>query len=108
LLVDGIGRPEVERLNAEFRGEEPLGEVQLQVGGGDGDFADVRMAPGVVADLVAIAVDALEVADVVQRLFADDEERAGGMLLPENLQNLRRPCWVWAVVKAERDLFGVV
>ena len=31
LLVDGVGRPEVERLNAEFGGEETLGKVELEV-----------------------------------------------------------------------------
>ena len=31
LLVDRVGRPEVERLDAEFGGEETLGEVELEV-----------------------------------------------------------------------------
>ena len=59
LLIDGVGRPEVERLHAELGGEQALGEVELQIDAGAGDFADVGMGEGVVADLVAFAVDAL-------------------------------------------------
>jgi hypothetical protein len=56
LLVDVVGRTEVERLNAQLAGEEALGQLEFQVELAVGDFADVRMAPGVVADLVALAV----------------------------------------------------
>ncbi len=31
LLIDGVRRPEVERLDAELGGEEALGEVELEV-----------------------------------------------------------------------------
>ena len=58
-LIDGVGRTEVERLHAELGGKEALGEVELEVDLPVGDFADVGMRPGVVADLVAFAIDPL-------------------------------------------------
>ena len=67
LLVDGVGRPEVERLHAQLRREQALRQVQLQVDLALRDFADVRMREGVVADLVAFAIDPLHDADVVLR-----------------------------------------
>ena len=57
LLVDVVGRAEVERLHAQLAGEEPLGELDLEVELARGDFADVGMRLGVVADLVAFAHD---------------------------------------------------
>ena len=69
LLVDRVRRPEVERLHAELGREQPLRQVQFKVDVACGDFADVRMEPGMVADLVAFAIDPLHDADVVLRLL---------------------------------------
>ena len=67
LFVDVVGRAEVERLHAELALEEALGEVDLEVELARRDFADVGMRPGVVADLVAFADDALHEADVARQ-----------------------------------------
>ena len=47
-------------------------------------------------------------ADVVLGLLADHEEGSDDVVLLEDVEDLRRPGWVGAVVEAERDLFGVV
>ena len=62
LLVDIVGRAEVERLHAQLALEQALGEVDLQIELARGDFADVGMRIGVVPDLVAFADDALHEA----------------------------------------------
>ena len=67
LFVDVVGRTEVERLDAELAGEEALGELEFEVQLAVGDFADVGMGPGVVADLMAFAHHALHEADVLLR-----------------------------------------
>ena len=53
------------------------------------DFADVRMGEGVVADLVAFAIDALHGADVLLGLLADHEEGALDVVLLEDVEDLR-------------------
>ena len=108
LLIDGVGRTEVDGLYAELGGEEALGEVELKVDGALGDFADVGVREGVIADLVAFTVDPLHGGDVVLCLLADHEEGSDDVLLLEDVEDLRRPDWVGTVVKGDRDLFGVV
>ena len=81
LLVDVVGRAEVERLHAELAGEEALGELDLEVELARRDFADVGMGVGVVADLVAFAHDALHQADILRGLGADDHEGAFDVLV---------------------------
>ena len=108
LLIDGVGRTEVDGLDAELGGEEALGEIELKVDGALGDFADVGVREGVVADLVAFAVDPLHGGDVVFGLLADHEEGSDDVVLLEDVEDLRRPGRVGTVVKAEGDLFGVI
>ena len=67
LLVDVVGRTEVERLNAQLAGEEALGQLEFEIQLPVGDFADVGMGPGVVADLMALAHHPLHDADVLLR-----------------------------------------
>ena len=74
LFVVVVGRAEVERLHAQLALEEALGEIDLEIELAVGDFADVGMGLGVVADLVALAHDALHEADVVRGLGADEQE----------------------------------
>ncbi len=108
LLVDGVGGAEVERLDAELGGEETLGEGHLEVEVADRDLADVGVGEGVVADLVAFTVEALEQAEVVLGLFADDEEGSGDLVFLEDVEDLRGPLGIGAVVEGEGDLLGVV
>ncbi len=61
-----------------------------------------------VADLVAFTIDPLHEADVVFGLLADHEEGAVDVVLLEDVEDLRRPVGIGAVVEGERDLFGVV
>ena len=44
LLIDRVGRPEVERLHSQLGRKQPLRQIQFQVNAGVGDFADVRDA----------------------------------------------------------------
>ena len=60
------------------------------------------------ADLVAFAHDALHQADVVGGFIADEEEGAFDVLLLQDVEDLRRPPGIGAVVEGERKLFGMV
>ena len=108
LLIDRVGRPEIERLNAELGREEPLGQVQLQLELTVGNFADVRMREGVVADLMAFANVALQQVDVVLRLLADHHESGLHVVLLQHVENLRRPDRVGTVVEGQRKLVRMV
>ena len=108
LLIDGVGRAEVDGLNAELGGEEALGEIELEVDLALRDFGDVGMRVGVIADLVAVVVDALQEADVVLGDLADHEEGADDVVLLEDGEDLRSPLGVRAVVEADGHLFGMV
>ncbi len=107
-LVDGVRRTEVEGLDAELGGEEALGKVELKVSLAFGDFADVGVSEGVVADLVTFTVDALHDADVLLGFFADHEEGALDVVLLEDVEDLRGPVGIGAVVEGERDLARVI
>ena len=107
-FVDVVRRAEVERLNAELAGEEPLGELDFEVELAVGDFADVGMGVSVVADLVAFAHDALHEADIFLGLSADEHEGAFDVFLLEDVQNLWGPLGVGSVVEGERNFVGVV
>ena len=108
LLVDVVGRAEVKWLNAELADEKPLGDFEFEVELPVGDFADVGMGVSVVADLVAFTDDALHEADIFLGLGADEHEGAFGVLLLEDVKDLRRPLGVGPVVEGERYLVGVV
>src|SRR6201996_8379203 len=81
LLIDGVGRAEVDGLDAELGGEKTLGEAELKVDGALGDFADVGVRESVIAGLVTFAIDALQGGDIVFSLFADDEKRSDDVVL---------------------------
>ena len=108
LLVDGVGRAEVEGVDADLGAEEGLGEGELEVDLGVGDFGDVGVGEGVVADLVAFAVDALHDADVVLGGLADHEEGGLDVQALEDVEDARGPGGIGAVVEGEGDLPGMV
>ena len=108
LLVDVVRRTEIERLNAQLAGEEALGQLEFEVKLAVGDFADVGMAPGVVADLMALAHHPFHHAHILRGLCADQHEGSLGVLVAQNIQYLGRPFGVGSVVEGERDFVGVV
>ena len=108
LLVDRVGRAEVERLHAKLGGEEPFREIEFEVHLAVWDFRDVRMRPGVVADLMAFAIDPPHEAGVVAGGLADHEEGALYVELFEDVEDLRRPLGIRAVVEAQGNFVGVV
>ena len=59
------------------------------------------MEVGVIADLVAFALDALHEADVFLSFGADHHERALDIFLFENVENFRGSIWDQAVVEGE-------
>jgi len=108
LLVDGVGRTEEEGVDAELGAEETFGEVELEIDLSGGDVGDVGVGEGVVADLVAFAVDALHETDVVFGDLADHEEGALDVVPLEDVEDLWGPVGVGAVVEGERDHVGLV
>ncbi len=72
------------------------------------DFADVGMKEGVVADLVAFALNALHEADVLLGLGADHHEGSLDVFLLEDVENFRRPLGIGPVVKGDGNLVGMV
>ena len=59
----------------------------------------------VVADFVAHRIFALHDAGIEVRGFTDHEKRGGGLFLFQNVENLRRPGGIGAIVKRKRDFF---
>ena len=99
LLVDIVRRTEVEWLHAQLAGKQASGQLHLQVQLARRDFAYVRMAPRVVADLVALARDPLQHADMLGGIGSDDHERALDLFLFEDVEDLRRPFGVGPVIE---------
>ena len=99
LFVDVVGRAEVERLHAKLALKQALSEGDLEFNLARRDDADVGMRPGMIADLVAFADDALHEADVLGSLRADGHECAFDVLGLENIENLGRPCGIGTVVE---------
>src|SRR5205814_9101964 len=59
LLINGIRRPEKNGSHPQTAGKQPLRQIQLQLHKAMRDIADIRMSEGVIADLVALAVNSL-------------------------------------------------
>jgi hypothetical protein len=66
------------------------------------------MGVGVVADFVAFAHHALHEADILSGLGADEHEGSLDVLLFQDVENLRRPLGIGAVVEGDGDLIGMV
>ena len=108
LFIDVVGRAEVERLDAEFTGEEALCEVELEVELARRNFADVRMREGVVADLVTFANDALHQSNILFRRCANHEECTLHVAGFKDVEDLWSPLGVGSVVEADGNLVGVI
>src|SRR2546425_7405571 len=59
LLINGIRRSEENGPHSQTAGKQPLRQIQLQLHKTMRDIADIRMSEGVIADLVALAINAL-------------------------------------------------
>src|ERR1039458_6284064 len=66
------------------------------------------MKPGMVTDLMALAVHPLHYPDVVLRLRANHEEGSNHVVLSQDVENLRRPGWIWPVIEAQGDFLCVI
>ena len=80
-----------------------LGQRDLSLDLGVGQRAHARVGVGVVADLVAVAVELLDQLGMGDDLLADDEERPGHTVTVEGLGDHRGPLGVGAVVEGEGD-----
>src|ERR1035438_134092 len=104
LFVDVIGRAEVERLDSGLAGKQDVGELNLEIQLARRDIADVRMRVGVVANLVAFAINALHDPNIFGSFGADQHEGAFHAFLLQNVEDLRSPLGVGAIV--ERSQIG--
>jgi len=108
-LFDGVADGHTNTLPGLVRDQVYVGALsQLEIGLAVGDFTDVRMCEGVVADLVAFAIDALHSADVLFGLLADHEERALDVVLLEDVEDLWGPLGIGPVVEGKRDLLRLI
>ena len=67
-----------------------------------GDLREIRMTPGVIADEMSCVCDATDQGGFGLREFADQEEGRVRIVRGENIEQLRRPGGVGAVVEGER------
>src|ERR1700722_17799628 len=64
------------------------------------------MRVGVITDFVPLRIFALQQAEVLIRIAANDEECCGGVFAFQDVENLRRILGIGAVVEAERQFFA--
>ena len=107
LVIDAVGRAEQNRFHADGAFDQALRQVEFPTNLRLGDFVEIRMRVGVVADFVAVGVFALQDFGIFAGLYADHEKCGGNVFLFEDVEDLRRPARVGAIVKRDRQfLFG--
>ena len=74
LMIDAVGRAEQNGFHADGAFDQALREVELPANLRFGDFVEIRMRVGVIADLVAFGVFALEDFGILAGLHADHEK----------------------------------
>ena len=110
LLVRGDGtvrRPQQRRAFPDRGHDCVIGFLQFAAHGVVGHFAQVRMRPGMVRDLMAFADGALQDIGMVRRVLADDEKRRLHMMRCEEIEQLRRKSRVRAVIERQGDIRSV-
>ena len=80
-------------------------EIQLELKLRPGNRVHFGVRVGVVSDFVALCIFALQQAEVLIGVAANDEKRSRGVLGLEDVENLGSVLRVGAIVKAEGDFF---
>src|SRR5579864_2839164 len=73
-LINRIWRPKQNRPNPQAARKKLLGEIEFEPHVASGDVADIRMCEGVVADLMALFIDAAREGGIVLSLNSDQKE----------------------------------
>ena len=102
--VAEVGRAEQPHRAPGKRLEQALGGVEFQRHDAGRAVAEVRVGEGVVADVVALGDFALHQPRRHLGVRADDEERGRHVLGLEDVEDLRRPLRIGAVIEGQRDL----
>ena len=100
-MIDAVGRAEQNGFHADGAFDQALREVELPTNLRLGDFVEVGMGVGMVTDFVAVGVFALQDFGIFAGLHADDEKRGGDVFLFEDVEDLRRPARIGAIVKRD-------
>ena len=107
LLVNRVRRAEQHGLDADPAGEQTLRQVQFQLHQLGRNDANVRVGKGVVANLVAFPVYALDDRREFLRFEADNKERGFDVAIPQKIENPGRPFRIRAIVKGNGYLLRV-
>ena len=73
-----------------------------------GEPVQLRVRPGVIADLVPFLPDPADQVLVVPGLLADDKKDCRHVLALQDVENLRSPYRIGPIIKGEDDLFRLV
>ncbi len=101
--VFGVGWPEQQSAFADETFQQPFGRIQFQRDAPVADIRDVGMRVGVIADLVALGIDALDQVGATLGVLADQKERCRHVFAFEDVENLWGPHRVGTIVESQRD-----
>ena len=103
-LIDGIRRAKEYSTNSQAARKQPLGEIQFHLHVARSDVTDIGMRKRVIPDLMSLAINAAGQTPEIIRLQADQEKCCGRMLTLQNIEHLRSPLRIGAVIKRDRQL----
>ena len=108
LLVNRIRRPHQCSADSHQTRKESLGQVQLHFHVCSGDIAHIGMREGVVPNRIAFAVNSLRDAGKLVGLDSNQEKSRSCILGFQDIENLRSPFRVRAVVECDRHFVGTI
>src|SRR5437879_3318709 len=66
------------------------------------------MSKSVIANFMTFIYFAPQQIGISLAVFSHDEKRRRHILLFENIEDARRPFWIWSIVKGQRDGAGMI
>ena len=108
LMINAVGRPKKQSLHSEITFQQELGKIQFELELGFRNGFKVRMREGVIADFVSEIELTLYDFRILVRGLADHEKGRGRLFLMQDVDDLRCPLRVRAIVECERYFVGQV
>src|SRR6266403_177428 len=105
LVIDTVGRTEEDRLYSERAFNQALRQIQLPADFRACNVVELWMREGMISNFVAFGVLALENIRPLVGHVADYKEHTRYVFLFQNVQDLRRPFRIGAIVKGKNHFF---